>query len=104
MIVAAALQYAHITLSMPKPARHHDVLHQLYGMLEDANEGKTNNIANIQAMCVQGFIDDQGNFLDRNTALIHAREHGPGTPRRDAFIKAGRTVYDGDELFSEDIW
>lgn len=104
MIVAAALQYGFLTLSMPKPARHHDILHKLYSLLEDAKEGDTSNIDNIQAMCKQGFITDQGEFLDRKSALIHSRTHGPGTPRRAKKIAEGYAAYDGDELYSECMW
>ncbi len=104
MIVSAALKYAHIILSMPKPARHHDVLHQLYGMLEDASGPADDRIEETQSECIQGFIDDQGNFLDRETAYTHAISCGQGTPRRDHRIANGFNCYQGIELFSEDLW
>lgn len=96
MIVAAALRVGHLVCSMPPPARHHDVIHQMSGSGicdEDMEHA------------IQGFLTDGGEFLGRRDALSHARECGQGTPRRDALMKARpNTYYDGPELFSEDMW
>lgn len=104
MIVAAAIRYGFLVMSMPQPARHHDCLHQLYHMLEDAKDGDSSGITAIQSECLQGFITHTGEFLERKMALIHARNCGQGTPRRDQRLKNDPNGYSGDELYSEDIW
>jgi len=42
---------------------------------------------------IQGFLDDEGNFLDRKEAMIHARACG----------QVDKTTCPND-LFSEDLW
>lgn len=92
MIIAAAIKLRHLVISMPRPARHHDILNNL-----------AHHIRTYEDM-EQGFITDTGVFLNRTDAFVHSRLYGPGTPRRDKARLAGENVYNGYELFSEDMW
>jgi len=50
------------------------------------------------AKCVaQGFVDREGKFLTRKEAYIVAKENEQLLPRKD-------NGYQGEELFSEDLW
>lgn len=69
--------------SLPKPNRHFDVL----GLMIENNE-------TLPECRTYGFLDDDGVFLSPKAARIVARELGQLLPR----------AYDGDILFSEDIW
>jgi len=77
---------------MPQPARHHNIIqHRLMDFYsDDENE--------------EGFLTDSGIFLGRKEAYRHAINCGQGTPRRDAILATGYPAYNGDELFSEDLW
>lgn len=68
--------------SLPAPNRHHHVIHCILpaGKVEE------------------GFVDDQGNFMGRKLAFILAKANG------QLNRKPGAEYYQGDELFSEDIW
>lgn len=82
-IVAAACQVNGVTLSMPAPARHCDILWSMEGLLK----------ANAEE--VQGFLDHRGVFLGREAALIVAMQWG----------QISQEEFDGSkELFSEHIW
>ena len=82
-IVAAACQAGGVTLSMPAPARHHDILWSMDRM-------------GIPAGCEhQGFIDHRGVFVGREAAMIVANNWGQ--------FKDGEFV-DGGELYSEHLW
>lgn len=84
-IVSAAIMVRGMTVSMPKPFRHHHIVHRY----AEAN-GK-------DYFHDQGFITSKGDFVDRHTAFLIAHKAGQIKPR-----VAGN--YDGDELFSEDLW
>jgi hypothetical protein len=45
----------------------------------------------------QGFLNEKFEFLDRKTAYIEAEQCGQLLPRQVG-------SYNGDELFSEDLW
>ncbi len=49
--------------------------------------------------CIQGFIDDNGNFLDREQALEHAYK----CKQISKELYKERLKYN-KELFSEDLW
>lgn len=68
--------------SQPRPARHHHVLHA-HGNLHHAE---------------QGFLLSDGTFCNRKDAYILAKENGQ---LRREITKNG---YNGDSLFSEDVW
>lgn len=82
MITHVAIKYDGMVYSLPKPNRHHDVIRMIGG---------------IAGPDVQGFLDDKGYFLTRKQAFIHAQFHGQVLPRAPG-------QYNGDQLFSEDLW
>lgn len=101
MIVAAAVRYtipfppedfpysAPLIFTMPRPARHGDIMATLWLLNQGAAGG-----------CEQGFLTDDGTFLDRKEAYIHAIANAQ--PWRADARKTGK--YMGDQLFSEDLW
>lgn len=84
MITHVAIWRNDTIYALPKPNRHHHVF-----ILMD--EGPF-----IQE--IQGFLDDQDNFLDRREAYIHAKNSGQIA--RDP----NPLNYQGNGLFSEDLW
>jgi hypothetical protein len=85
MITHVAIIHKGKTYSLPKPNRHHHIIHQIY-----LETGET-----VDDM-VQGFLDDGGNFLDREQAMTHAIACQQLLPRPKMRI---------DEwLYSEDVW
>lgn len=93
MIIAAAITYGRLVCFVPAPARHYHVLTYLsdiYGGVPKqdwAHESEE-----------QGFLTDTGLFLNRKEAMIHAKACGQF--KRDT--SPGK--YNGDKLFSEDLW
>lgn len=81
MITHVAIKYKDKVYSLPQPWRHHDVIRQIGG---------------IYGPDVQGFLTDKGHFLTREQAFVHAQFHGQ--------VKRGPNDYNGDQLFSEDLW
>lgn len=93
MIVAAAIRINHAIISMPAPARHHDILRQISGLYgPDCRPFWTYEAE------TQGFITDAGVFLDRSEAYIHAHQCG------QKLVGRRPDGYQGDHLFSEDLW
>lgn len=80
MITHVAIRYEGKIHSLPRPARHHDVIRKIGG---------------ISGPDVQGFLTESGVFLNRREALFYALEHGqiqhPSEVRSCA-------------LYSEDLW
>ncbi len=68
--------------SLPKPNRHHHIIHQIHLDTGDTDIYGT-----------QGFLDDAGNFLSRADALKHAQ----------ACNQLIRPSKDG-WLYSENLW
>lgn len=83
MITHVAIQYKGKLYSLPKPNRHHHIIHQIE--LETGDTGIYGD---------QGFLDDQGNFLDRAAALLHAQA---------CHQLNDRPLWD-DWLYSENLW
>jgi hypothetical protein len=82
-IVAAACQVNGLTLSMPAPARHCDILWSMESLIDEKNEE------------VQGFLDHRGVFLGREAALIVALQWG----------QISKDEFEGSKaLFSEHLW
>jgi hypothetical protein len=86
MIVGVAIKHNGKTYKLPKPNRHIDIMMFLWS--KDKN-------ANIKGGSNQGFYDDKGNYLDRQAAMIHAKNCGQ---IKSDFLKGKVT------LFSEDLW
>lgn len=84
-IVAAAIQVEGLTLSLPQPARHGQVMHSAErgGLPRYAINGAT-----------QGFITSTGRFVNRVMArhIAHMAGQEPRSTGGDV------------ELFSEDLW
>lgn len=82
-IVAAAIKFGEIVVSIPRPGRHSGAINKLSAIF---------NIPKIDG--VQGFLTSAGTFVDRETALelaIKSRQYtAPAAGKR--------------ELFSEDLW
>lgn len=90
MIVAAAISFHGMVCHLPRPARHHDILRSL-----KANFTGRTDIGYLNEC--QGFLSEGGDFLTRVEAYKHAVAVGQALTRRPV-------GYDGDELFSEDLW
>lgn len=94
MIVAVAVRDGNKIWTLPKPARHHNVLWLMRGLdpWEPIEENRKPGI--IPAKGEQGFLDHSGEFLDRKQALLVAEackqlRHPPIAP---------------PQLYSEDLW
>lgn len=79
-ITHVAIKYNGKVYSLPKPNRHHHVIRMIGG---------------ISGPDTQGFLDSNGNFLDRFEALEVALSAGQVIDTNN--IRASR-------LFSEDLW
>jgi hypothetical protein len=86
-IVSVAVLYNNIIHSMPKPNRHHNVVHAMNADREDRHKI-------LHAIGVQGFLDADGQFLTREEAVIRAKQTGMITQPK----------YRQDKLYSEDLW
>jgi len=75
--------------TLPRPARHSDVM----AMLGEAN-GRW-----VLASGSQGFTTNEGGFVDRIVGAKIARAAGQIIARRDGHVNT-----DGRDLFSEDLW
>lgn len=82
-IVAAAIQIEGVTISLPRPARHGEVLICVNMLLPDVYQGRE----------TQGFVTSEGRFVNRVQAFQLAW--------KEKQIISDRT---GPELFSEDVW
>ena len=81
-IVAAAVKCNGLTISLPAPARHYQILAKMPARMATAVKPSE-----------QGFLTDGGDFIGREDAKTVAREAGQllkEAPQR--------------ELFSEDLW
>lgn len=86
-IVGVAIVYNSEVVSLPEPARHGDVIRYL---VEERNE-----MPPIKGQ--QGFVDEAGRFLSRESAYTIAINNGQFKPRPDGGCKL-------KQLFSEDLW
>jgi len=84
-IVAAAIQIEGVTISLPQPARHGQVLHSVDGFVDDFS---------VSQAC-QGFITSAGRFVNRVEAKFIAHRAGQKIIRDDPHPK---------DAFSEDFW
>lgn len=83
-IVGVAIVYAGKMYSLPKPNRHHDVIRTIPG--------------GVAGPDTQGFILNDGTFIGRRGAYYLAADNG------QLKRKPGKEFYQGDELYSEDLW
>lgn len=81
-IVAAAILYEGRLYTLPQPARHSHVIGVIWHEIKKQVAGET-----------QGFVTDEGKFVDRKEALRIATEAGQITEPSGL-----------PELYSEDLW
>jgi len=86
MIVSAAIRKNGIIYSVEKPGRHHNIIHNTPKL----EVGKP---ASYVIDGEQGFLTDEGKFLNRNDSENHARACGQ---------LVGKLI--GSVLTSEDLW
>jgi len=84
-ITHAAVRFRGVVYSLPPPNRHH---HVLWLIVERTGVEYVDSEE-------QGFLDEAGEFLDRERALAAALHHGQVRDPGD--VRAER-------LFSEDLW
>ena len=89
MITHVAILYNSKVYALAKPNRHHNVIRMI---AEDNGVG-------IAGYDTQGFVNDKGYFLNRKQAYRYAKSVG----QLDR-SKHPSGSYDGDELYSEDLW
>lgn len=82
--MAAILDYDGKVVSLPRPNRHHNIIHYMAKEL-----GHPCPIAGKQ-----GFVLTDGTFVDRKTAKLYAIANGQLLPRHSKL----------DILFSECVW
>lgn len=87
MITGVAIRYNNKEYRLPKPNRHHNIIRTI---AEENGEG-------IKGPDIQGFYTDTGIFLDRKQAFHWANYCNQVKPR-------GPNEYNGNQLFSEDLW
>lgn len=86
-IVSAAVLHNGIIHSMPRPNRHHNIVHAMNG------DREANGLLLI-AHGEQGFLDAGGNFLSRPDAALRAKQCGQLT----------KALIAPPNLYSEDLW
>jgi hypothetical protein len=84
---------------MERPARHHDILRQINGLYDPEERPFHTYEAETQ-----GFIDDKGKFYNRADAFKHCIEVGQPLARRQLLLKENKNIYNGEDLYSEDLW
>ncbi len=84
VVAAAILGHDGVPVSLPPPARHHDVIRHMVHVLGHS--------APIDGE--QGFMLSDGTFAHRRRARVFAELHGQLLPR----------AWGLRELYSEDVW
>ena len=87
-ITHVAILYNGTLYTLPAPNRHHNVIRTIFEL----------NGEGVKGPDIQGFTTSGGRFLGRKAAFILASKNGQ-LKRRE-----GAQFYQGDELFSEDLW
>ena len=86
-VIAAAVQWEDLTISLPQPARHHNIMHDLYSKTGRRVRGDE-----------QGFLTSTGRFVGREQAFQIAHRAGQFDPENRLSGSSSR------DLFSEDLW
>lgn len=86
MIIAAAIRWNGMVFMLPRPNRHHHILHVMHWLCPDFEAGTEE----------QGFLTSEGNFVTRQEAMRIARAMGQ--------VKPGQPTPQPNDLFSEDLW
>lgn len=88
MLTHVAIRFQGTIHSLPAPNRHHHIIWQI--VRDNPNIDHIDGHGDDQ-----GFLDDEGRYLTRQQALVHALECGQVKDPKQ--IRAHR-------LFSEDVW
>ncbi len=80
-IIAAAIKVGELTCSLPKPARHHNIIREMVAR-GISPHGR-----------MQGFLTDKGEFVDRKEGAKIALYSGQV-----------KKLHAPPNLFSEDLW
>ena len=87
MITHVAIWRNDTIYALEKPNRHHHV----FQLMDEVDKHHFQ-------LEIQGFLDIHDRFLDRREAYIYAKQMGQIARNPDP------KLYQGDELFSEDLW
>lgn len=87
-IVGVAIMYDGEMYELPRPNRHHNVIRLI----------KETNGVGIKGPDVQGFVLDNGDFINRRDGMELAKLNG------QLNRKQGAEFYQGPDLYSEDLW
>lgn len=86
-ITHVAIRFNGVIYSLPAPNRHHNVISHIV---------ETTNALAVDAYDEdEGFLDEDGRYLNRKQALVNAMEHDQ--------VKDVNNIRCG-QLFSEDVW
>ncbi len=77
-----------LVFSLPRPARHHNILHAMKECGHDTTHGANE----------QGFLTNEGRFVWRERAKDIAKAADQILP------PSAQSEYQRRELFSEDVW
>jgi len=88
-ITHVAVKSGDTVYSLVAPNRHHDALRMMAHQVMERDYGSE----------VQGFVDEAGNFLNRREAYDLAVSTGQIDRSRHP-----PNCYNGNELYSEDLW
>ena len=72
---------------LPEPNRHHNVIRAIYD----------DNKVGINGPHKEGFLTEDGEYINRKDAFVLAGLNGQ-------LLKRSPFGYNGDELYSEDLW
>jgi len=90
-IVAAAVLYLGVVYSLPPPARHHTIMHDIWDKFHGVGE------VPVIPAGAQGFLTSTGRFVNRRRALRIVKAAGQPQIDHPALNVGGR-------LYSEDLW
>lgn len=92
-VTRAAIRHRGQVYSLPPPARHADVMRVIWASRPGEYVGQD-----------QGFVLNDGRYVDRKTAHRIAKRSGQLIPREGGYRCGEVNDRDGSDLFSEDVW
>lgn len=92
-VTRAAIRHRGQVYSLPPPARHHDVMRHTWATVGLGRVGGD-----------QGFVLNDGQYVDRKRAHAVAKRAGQLIPRAGGYRCGEVNDRDGSDLFSEDLW
>ena len=96
MITHVAIKFDERIWSLPKPYRHHHIMHMIVNLSKVFGDWTGDCFEQVitHNEYDSGFLDDSGRFLNRKEAMVHAR----------SLYQLNESPIYGDELFSENVW